>query len=102
MKWTLGRWGEGDRQLSLECAFPDGSGKRSQGGERIRDLKARKREFPLGLSGLRTQHSVREVEGSILGLARWVKDLVLPQAAVWVADAVWILCCCGSGVGRQL
>ena len=29
-----------------------------------------------------------------LFLAQWVKDLVLPWAVVWVADAAWIPCCC--------
>ena len=29
--------------------------------------------------------------GLIPGLAQWVKDAALPQAAVWVSDAVQIL-----------
>ena len=52
------------------------------------------------LSRLRTQHSVCEDVGSIPGLAQWVMDLVLPQAAAEVADAVWIRHCCGCGVGH--
>ena len=40
-----------------------------------------------------------EVVGSIPGLAQRVKDLVLPWAVVWVADAAQIPSCCGSGVG---
>ena len=43
-----------------------------------------------------------EVVGSVPVLAQWVKDLVFPRAAVWAADAAWILHCCGSGVGRWL
>ena len=49
-------------------------------------------KFPLWLSGLRTQHSVREDVGSIPSLTQWVKDLVLPQAA-------WVQCCCGCSRG---
>ena len=40
-----------------------------------------------------------EVSGSILGLAQWVNDPVLPWAVVKVVDMAWILHCCGSGVG---
>ena len=39
-------------------------------------------EFSLWLSRLRTQESVCEDAGSIPGLAQWIKDLVLPKAAV--------------------
>ena len=31
------------------------------------------------------------------GLAQWVKDLVLLQAAVQVSDVAWIPCSCGCG-----
>ena len=40
--------------------------------------------FPLWLSRLRTQHSVREDGGSIPGLTHWVKDSALPQAVAYV------------------
>ena len=39
------------------------------------------RDFPLCLSGLRTQHSVCEDAGSLPVLVPWVKDLAFPQAA---------------------
>ena len=36
------------------------------------------------------------------GLAQWVKDLALPQAAVKVTEVAPIQRCCGCGVGQQL
>ena len=59
-------------------------------------------EFPLWLSVLRTQHSLREDVGWIHGLAWWIKALALPQAAVYVTDAAWICHCCGCSIGLQL
>ena len=38
-------------------------------------------EFSLWLRQSRTQHGLREDAGSIPGLAQWVKDLALLQAA---------------------
>ena len=43
---------------------------------------------------------IHEDTGS--NLIQWVKDLVLLWAVGWVADAAWILCCCGCGVGQWL
>ena len=44
-------------------------------------LKETVLEFPYWLSRLRTQHSVHDNVGSTPGLAHWIKDLELPQAA---------------------
>ena len=55
-------------------------------------------EVPSWLSGLRTQRSLEDAD-SILGVAQWLKDLVLPQAVAQVADAAQIWCCRGRGLG---
>ena len=46
--------------------------------------------------------SIHEDVSSIPGLALWVGDLALLQAAAWVTDAAWILSCHGCGGGQQL
>ena len=67
-------------------------------------LKRMFMEFPLWLSGLRTRRCLGKDAGSIPGLAQWVKDLVLLQDAMQVADMAWIWhgCGCGCGGGLQL
>ena len=45
------------------------------------------------LSGLRTQHCIREDSGLTPGFVQWVKDLALQQAVV--VDAAQFRCCCG-------
>ena len=46
--------------------------------------------------------SVREDVGLTPGLAQWVKDPMLLQAAMLVVDGARIPRCCGCGVGQQL
>ena len=46
--------------------------------------------------------SIPKYVGLIPGLAQWVKDLALPQAAAEFADAAWIWCCSGYSIGWQL
>ena len=48
-----------------------------------------------------TQVSMR-MGGLIPAFPQLVKDSALPQAAASVTDAVWIRCCHGCGVGRQV
>ena len=46
--------------------------------------------------------STHEDVGLVLGLALWVKDLVLPQVKAQVTDTAQIWFSCGCGVGQQL
>ena len=45
---------------------------------------------------------IYQAMGLIPGIAQWVKDLALPQAASYLADETQIPSCCGCGIGQQL
>ena len=46
--------------------------------------------------------SGHEDVGLVPDLARWVGDLALLGAVVWITHAALIACCCGCDVGLQL
>ena len=54
-----------------------------------------KNGLPIVAQWVKNLTQYREAVGLIPGLAQWIKDPVLPQAAVQVADEAQIWCCCG-------
>ena len=74
----------------------------SQGGLGLLNYKILIVGVPVVVEWLMNPTANHEVVDLIPGLTQWVKDLVLLWAVVWVADAVRILCCGGSGVGQWL
>ena len=63
--------------------------------------KKKKKKFLLWFSRLGTQQGLHEDVCSSPGLAQWVKDPGLPQVALQVTDAAWIVRCYASDVGWQ-
>ena len=51
---------------------------------------------------IKSPTSIHENAGSIPGLTQCFKDLVVLQAAVWMADVAGIWRGCGCGIGRWL
>ena len=59
---------------------------------------------PVVAQWVKNPTGIREDAGWIPCLTQWVKDLVLPQAAVQVVDVaqIWRCCSCGRGLQLQL
>ena len=68
--------------------------------------QGKQRRFPEGVpvvaQRVNNLTSICEDSSSIPGLTQWVKDQVLPKAAVQAADVAQLWCCRGCGVGPQL
>ena len=75
-------------QCSLHLPAKDVGGEFSLGGSSIKPSVVAQQ--------VQAQQCLCEDAGSISGLARWILDLVLPQAAAQVGDAAWIWCGCAS------
>ena len=84
--------------LSYHVTFPMTKAAKAQ----MLSLIRANRGVPIVAQQVKNPMSILEDVGSIPGLTQWVKDVVLPQAAVQVADAAQIPPCYGCDVGQQL
>ena len=84
----------------LACQHFRTSGSSEGSCHRETDVKELGLGVPVEAQWLTT--SIHEDMVSILGLAQWAKDPVLPWAVGEVADVAWMWHCCGCGVGWQL